>query len=278
MSAARVIPILVYHRCPDDFADQVDCILKEGYEIVNLKDVQGYLENPDGIKFPEKKIVLTFDDAFQDFFKVKRILDRRGLGGKATICVPIIFVSLVPSARFGRRKSPTMIWEELEELVEAGYEIASHSVSHRPHDRFDYDEEILRYEIADSKDILEAKLGLENIQAYCFPGGAGWGKELINKVLEESGYTLALRAQYNGEPWDQYSIPRFTADNVAQLKELLTENLEHLRSAPHRFSRPSTVSQYSLAYNECRLCLFSVGRRSTKRSAACRSRVCDMVL
>ena len=221
--AYRTVPILAYHKTPRDFADQIDLLLDEGYSLVNLKEIRDYLERPEATAFPEKKAVITFDDAFMDFFKAQRILEERGLVGKATLAVPMSWVSLTAGARFGGPRSPTMTWKELRKLKDKGYEIIAHSVTHRPHDQFDTDHAILEYEMAVSRTLLKTQLGLDELLFYCLPGGAGWGKELVSKTLQETGFVGALRAQYGGEEWDRYSIPR-CCPIIKQHVEGLLEN------------------------------------------------------
>lgn len=228
-SIPRVLPILVYHRCPTEFKSHLDYLKESGYVLVQLSEVADYLTKPMETKFPEKRVVLTFDDAYQDLDQAARLLEFAGFKGKATICVPTNYVSEDMNSRKSWNGSPTMTWDELKQLRDNGFEIIPHTVSHANLDDIKDDKEKLRYEIGCSKLALRyhPKLRIENVQFFCFPYGAGWKErgnadQRINDVLRDEHYIGALRAEYKtGEPWDQYCIPRCEPSTLAQLKELM---------------------------------------------------------
>jgi len=226
---ARFLPILVYHHCPSDFEFQLNYLKELGYNLVHLNDVVEYLIEPKKMKFPEKRIVLTFDDAYMDFKQAAHLLENNGFKGKATICVPTGYVSEDVNIRKFWNQSPIMNWNELKQLKDDGFEIISHSVSHANLDDIKDDKEQLRYEIGCSKRALKfhPKLKIENLQFFCFPFGAGWKEkgnsdQRINNVLRDEGYIGALRAEYKvGEPWDQFCIPRCEPSTITQLQQLM---------------------------------------------------------
>ncbi|MFC7371129.1 polysaccharide deacetylase family protein [Fictibacillus iocasae] len=83
---ASAVPILTYHRIVDqqdlgsthmikgkrnlmvvtkqEFATQMNHLKEEGYTSLSLKEVYHFLEQ--GLKVPEKSVVLTFDDGYKD--------------------------------------------------------------------------------------------------------------------------------------------------------------------------------------------------------------------
>ncbi len=226
----RVLPVLMYHQCPDGFESHLDYLKRSGYRLVHLADAVEYLVKPTQTEFPEKQAVLTFDDGYQNFFDLAApLLEAYGFKGKATLCIATDFISQDADNRKLWGDVPAMTWDELRRLKQDGYEIVSHSVSHANLEEIKDDAERLRCEIGHSKMSLinHLKLGIENVQFFCFPYGAGWkeqgdGDQRINDVLRQEGYIGALRAEYKtGEPWDQYCIPRCGVSTLGDLKTLL---------------------------------------------------------
>jgi peptidoglycan/xylan/chitin deacetylase (PgdA/CDA1 family) len=226
----RVFPVLMYHQFPDDFESHLDYLSKLGYRLVHLNDVADYFVRPMETEFPEKTLVLTFDDGCQDFFsRATPLLAVNDCRGKATICISTNYVSEDGNHRKLWGDIPAMTWDELSRLKQEGYEIVSHSASHVNLDEIKDDPERLRCEIDSSKMTLtnHLDLGVEDVRFFCFPYGAGWRlqddkDQKVNDILRQAGYVGALRVDYlPGEPWDQFCIPRYGVSTLAELKALL---------------------------------------------------------
>lgn len=213
----RVIPILLYHRLADnpDLEDHLDYLQSQGYQTAHLADVWHYLTAPQSVAFPAGKVVLTFDDAQQDFFdNVRPFLQRYGF--TATVCVPTGFVSESPRSRSINDwnhgpAEPMMTWDELQMLVDEGFELISHSVEHQALHDFAEDPARLRREIIGSKQALESRLSI-SVDAFSLPYGGGWGNPDIKQALEQAGYKSALMAWYESAAsrvFPTYFIPRW---------------------------------------------------------------------
>ena len=89
-NTARILPVLMYHVPERDMLEkQFQWIKDNSYEPVHLNEVVNYLLYPTSVTFPSKKIVLTFDDAYQKFlFNVSPLLSPNRFDFKVTICVP----------------------------------------------------------------------------------------------------------------------------------------------------------------------------------------------
>jgi len=240
--------ILMYHLChknaDDPYADmrsQLRFIEENNYETVHLSDIANYLQDPDmySNEYSNRKVVLTFDDAYMEFYKKVWPLLKGSF--KATICVPTGYIAIDEENRQNATwengpKQPLMIWKELRQLAkESSIEIIPHSVWHIGFEQFDNDERRLRYEICCSRLTLEHQLGLRNIQFFCFPGGAGVKFKnnksdpdpLLHRILQQEGFVGALKAEYGyreeGRRWNQYCIPRCQPDDRLALEKLLTK-------------------------------------------------------
>jgi peptidoglycan/xylan/chitin deacetylase (PgdA/CDA1 family) len=227
----RPLPVLMYHEYHPAIVDHLEWVLERGYDVAHLHEMQSYFTGSDA-PFPEKKIVFTFDDAYQDFSKVARIF--AGMNCKVTVCVPTGYIAEEEQDRQSASWAhgsgqPLLIWNELRQLTklettrgEPLVEVIPHSVWHVSFDDEAVKGNLLRlhHEISYSKETLINRLGIPNPRFFCFPGGAGWKDkedEPVNVILKEYGYIGALRAEYRGETWNQYCIPRWEGSSIAYL-------------------------------------------------------------
>lgn len=185
-NVATKIPILMYHYVrdvdknldpmgwrlsvsPAYFDEQMKYLKENGYVTINLKDIE------DG-KVPEKSIVLTFDDGLEDFFtNALPILQKYGFTASNAVITGMI----------GNKDHMTM--DQLRACSVAGIELISHSKSHFSMSGLGKD--TLNVEVADAKDFLKNKFGVEPV-SFVFP--AGKYNKLVLKTLKENGYKIAL--------------------------------------------------------------------------------------
>ncbi|QIB73933.1 polysaccharide deacetylase family protein [Halogeometricum borinquense] len=184
-----------------------------------------------------KRVALTFDDAYDDFYEnVFPLL--REYNVPATLFVPVEFVGGCPddyAYRFARSPidhesfndpslfggetvhGPSMMsWDRLNEvaadpLVTVGTHTRTHPDLGRIHDR-----ETLEYEIIGARDVLEERLGVD-VDRFCYPYGR-YSDEAVS-VVEES-HRLAVTSQHGVltdiEAADRYRLPRVRAHKEEQ--------------------------------------------------------------
>lgn len=136
---------------PDDLADQIRALQKDGYRFVFAGEVSPLCFR--------KTVCLTFDDGYKDnLTELLPILEETG--AKATVFVA---ADLIGFSEY------SLTDEELKILAESPYvEIGSHGVSHR--DFLGLTDEELREELLGSKALLEELTG-QNITVFSYPGG-----------------------------------------------------------------------------------------------------------
>jgi peptidoglycan/xylan/chitin deacetylase (PgdA/CDA1 family) len=151
---------------------------------------------------------LTFDDgAASDYEVAFPIL--RELGLRATFFVVPTFVD-----------TPGYVtWAQLREMVAAGMEIGSHSLTHPFLHRLDADG--VRHEFGESRRILEDRLGAP-VRSASLP--RGWEPPGLRDVLRELGYRVFCTSRvawwYPGG--DPLAMPRIAVRRSTRLEDFAT--------------------------------------------------------
>ena len=182
------IPILEYHMVdtvededshlynvpPEDFAAQLDYLQREGYTTITLLD---YLRAKKGKQeLPEKPIILTFDDGYEDnYTQMLPLLEARGM--RAVVFVVTNDIGL----------PDYLTWDELHDMSRRGIEIGSHTANHQPLTTMSEAEQ--QEEMHLSKLLLEWN-GIHTVYAFSYPNGAY--DETMPELLEQNGYLTAV--------------------------------------------------------------------------------------
>ena len=217
----RQVPILMYHWfrggksapasrspqlevTPRLFERQMRDLERRGYRTVSLGQARG-----DGVTLPSKPIVLTFDDGTLDFWEHARpVLDRCGF--RATLFVVTGHVGGESSwdRRLGETPRPLLSWEHLDELHRDGFEIGSHTHTHRVFTGLSDD--AVREELERSRRTVEERLGLTpGFVAY----PRGFYRAEHKRLAREVGYRVACAVILRWRDlWraDAYAMKRMT--------------------------------------------------------------------
>ena len=192
---ATRVPILTYHKIapvdaktiypgtfvpPALFEKHLGYLARKGFETMRLEALFSGLE-------PEKPVVITFDDGFQDFEDTAvPLLHRYTFGATVFLVSDFVGETNAWDENVGDVTYPLMSKESIIQLHEQGYEFGSHSKSHirlSSHDAVSQDSEI-----RGSKADLEALLGFP-IQTFCYPYGS-YDENSLHSV-RTSGYQFA---------------------------------------------------------------------------------------
>jgi peptidoglycan/xylan/chitin deacetylase (PgdA/CDA1 family) len=153
---------------PAVLREQVRALAQRGFRGISL--AQAYAERETAGAFPARSAVLTFDDGY-------RSVNRHALptlassGFAATVFLASGLVGL--PAREAAARNPDLDrdildWAQAAELLEAGWEIGSHTVTHPDLSRLD--EAALERELGDSKTELEQRLQ-RPVRSLAYPYG-----------------------------------------------------------------------------------------------------------
>lgn len=185
------VPILMYHCLkkledhpselqltwtvsPEAFAAQMTYLAENGWQSISPAQLVAYLTK--GEPLPRRAMMITFDDGYQEVYTLTYpLLVKLGLR-------PVLFI--VPQyVGYGAY----MDWDQLRELVEAGFIVGSHGYDHA--DLRKADDEELERQIRDSQSLLAKHLGV-TIDTFAYPYGHYDRRAL--PILKKYHYTAAF--------------------------------------------------------------------------------------
>lgn len=218
MTPARTprVPILMYHEITggpeegsrfavtaSEFEAQLAYLKDEGFTTVTA-DFFGKALSGKAEGLPERPVVLTFDDGYEDFYTLALPL-LATYGFTATLFMTAGWIRGRDGRQPGERRM--LSWDQLAEAASAGAEVAAHSISHPQLDRLPADR--LRQELASGKKILEDGLG-QAVPGLAYP--YGYSDASVRQVARDAGYAYgcSVMNRYAGTESDLFAIPRLT--------------------------------------------------------------------
>lgn len=202
------IPVLMYHhigRCPPEFsslrklwvspaqfARQLEYLQHHGYHPSSLTEFAEHLRPAatppaNGRGTP---ILLTFDDGYASIYTAAfPLLQQRQ--AKATV---FLVAEGIDHGNFWRdpRCEPDeslLTWARIREMQGAGIDFGCHGLTHR--NLLHCTPAELQHEVADSKRLLEDRLGTA-VTAFAYPFGAGAFDPRVRAAVAQAGYHLAF--------------------------------------------------------------------------------------
>ena len=160
------VPILLYHHIsddlpynpynmePEDFDAQMRWLYDNGYQAITVNDLAVLIRQ--GGQVPLRPVIITFDDGNLDIYNTAYPILKK-YGFVATFFVVSQYIN-------GAGMVST---EQLLELIEAGWEIGSHSSTHKDLTEAGVD---LAFEISGSRLDMQNRLGVP-IHTFAYPFG-----------------------------------------------------------------------------------------------------------
>lgn len=190
------IPVLMYHQITDQlnntsmpnlrvspkrFARQLDYLKKNGYTTITLNQAAA------GGPLPAKPVVLTFDDAYLDFYEQAwPLLKERGMTATLFVVTSAIGGTNAWDVLKGMPEEQIITREQLRELDAGGIEIGGHSHTHMTLTELS-DRHLLR-EITGCQKILTDITG-RPARTFSYPFGLYNNK--VCEAVARAGFTLA---------------------------------------------------------------------------------------
>ena len=219
VASSNRVPVLMYHEIADTtatssplavapgvFADQMAYLRQAGFNTLTAGELAAFLADGVGT-LPERPVVLTFDDGYQDFHSHGLPVIRQN-GFTATL--------FMTTGGIGDENSEKMMlnWRELAEIEQAGIEIGAHTVTHPKLDILP--ETDVREELAVSKSQLEEHLG-RAVPGLAYP--FGYSNEKVREVARELGYAYAYSVNnaMTTSAAGKFTFPRLTVQRTTTL-------------------------------------------------------------
>jgi peptidoglycan/xylan/chitin deacetylase (PgdA/CDA1 family) len=252
------VPVLMYHSIaigstpkfrnfvvhPDDFAAQMDYLAARDYRAVTAAEMAFGLSS--GL-FPmtPRPIVLTFDDAYIDFYTTALPLLQR-YGFAATLYVPTAYVG--GTARWletcGEQNRRLLSWQALRDIAAERIEVASHSHSHAQMDRVP--KTVVIEEVHRSKCLIEDNLGLA-VNGFAYP--FGYWNRAVQAAVASAGYDYACTV---GELTTTSADGTFTLPRLTVNAESGTDGLAKLLAIRATRSRRNFAAAKRIAWRALR--------------------------
>lgn len=198
----------------ESFRKQLEAFRAVGYHFVNLEEALGFLGAGD---LDKPIMTVTFDDGYRSIYE-NAVPVLNDLGIKAFLYVTADYIHKGFAYR-NETTSPVMSWQQLRELVEQGYGIGSHTLTHAPL-RLCNSARLMQ-ECALSKRILEDNLQIP-IRHLSYP----WGQHsrrtrvfLSSNGLYQSAATIDRGSMYPKH--DPYKLRRDLCDPMISVKSML---------------------------------------------------------
>lgn len=191
---ALLLPILIYHYTPPDFADQLQHLNDTGYTVITM---DAALAGMRGGQLPAKPVVITFDDGFENQMQAFAILKQFNMpatfyiidGGPASNwCIGAGRKYHLPAQPPGGCGDAYLTWDQVRELDHSGLiTIGGHTIDHPNLATESIDDQ--KHEIIDGKTELEQELG-HKIYHFAYPYGSYDADTVL--LVQEAGYETAV--------------------------------------------------------------------------------------
>jgi peptidoglycan/xylan/chitin deacetylase (PgdA/CDA1 family) len=189
---------------PDRFDRQMRWLRRRGLRGVSMRELLA--GRGDGL------VGLTFDDGYADFVThVAPVLERYGFGATVFVVAGALGGTNTWDEPGPRKRLMTAA--EVRHVAAAGFEIGSHSLTHRRLP--DADERVLVDEVRRSRTILGDLTG-QDVNGFCYPYGGVGRREA--EAVRDAGYRYACAV---GSPAfaGRYALPRtFIGDRDSSLR------------------------------------------------------------
>lgn len=205
----KFIPILMYHKIPDVPIDSPNKIFvtKEKFEKhlkffkfrglipITFKDYIDFREGKRPIKdFPKKPIILTFDDGYTDnYTNLLPLMEKYDYKGVIYFLGDFDVTHNFWDADKGDHRDEIMNKAQKKIFVEKGWEIGSHTLTHRHLTEISENE--IFSEISVAKNNLEKEL---NIRIISFAYPYGDLNERVKEQVRKSGHLMGIATDSGG--------------------------------------------------------------------------------
>jgi peptidoglycan/xylan/chitin deacetylase (PgdA/CDA1 family) len=207
--AVQTVTVLCYHRfgsgtskmivSPAKFEAQLEHLARNGYNVVSLDDLQGFLAGEKAL--PAKSVVITIDDGYESVHRHAFPLLKK-YGFPATLFVYSDFI--------GARDA--LSWAQLEEMARSGLvDLQAHSKTHRnmaerhPTETDASYRSSIDLELRAPRAVLERRLSDAGVRVRHFAYPYGSANDVVLEAMQRAPYELGVTVAAGGNPF--YAAP-----------------------------------------------------------------------
>ena len=249
------IPVLMYHKVirsfmPGQFINytvtqltfdrQMGYLSYHGYNPITIDEYIDCLYNDK--PWPRKSVLITFDDGYSGVRRIAYPILKK-YGFPATLFASCNFLGseelfpydkhLAQECGELRQDLTPLSWEETREMLDI-VAVGSHTMSHVLLAPLSDDD--IRYEIGESKRVLEKELGTE-VVSFSYPGGLRQHRAFDSRtrgILQECGYKIAFNSEIgrnavSSDPYLQGRIVVEDGDSDSILRSKLAGSYDWAR-------------------------------------------------
>ncbi len=182
------LPILMYHRTPADFEQQISYLYYHGYTAVSFADLVAAINHHGSL--PAKPVIITLDDGYADQMNEINILRRYNM--KATLFMIVGGAAsnwcIGANAKGLPGCESYLNWDQLRALDKEGLiTIGGHTINHPNLASLNAEQQ--RSEIIGGKQAIEAQLG-HPIYDFAYPYGSFNATSI--QIARQAGYREAV--------------------------------------------------------------------------------------
>ena len=219
----RTVLVLNYHKIAnehkslsvtlDDFEQHMKWLQEYGFTCITPGQLYDFVAN--GADLPEKPVLITFDDGDKvNYTNAFPIMKQYGM--KGTIFVVTGFLGVYDNY---------LTWDQAKELLEAGFNIESHTYSHKSMTEAS-DEDITK-ELVKSRQTIKEQLGIDS-DFMAYPTGTY--NLHIAELVKEAGYKGAFTIKYDNVSRDSnvYALERVPVFHTSETNKDFWERLQYI--------------------------------------------------
>ncbi|MBN1981925.1 MAG: polysaccharide deacetylase family protein [Chitinivibrionales bacterium] len=159
-----VHPYFKVNTTPEIFAEHLAFLRSHGYHTMELHQLVSCLKNCS--PFPDKSVIITFDDGLRDFYtQAFPLLQKYGM--QAVMFLPTAFIgSSAKTYSIDHSGQKYLTWDEVRHMHQAGMVFGSHTVNH--YKLVTLDKKSIEQELVQSRKTIEDALGCR-IDTFSYP-------------------------------------------------------------------------------------------------------------
>ena len=203
------VPVLMYHSISRD-NNRISVSVtnfKKQMKLMSLLGYKGYSLNKINSKTSKKKIIITFDDGYENIFtEAMPILKKFNFSATCFIVNKKIgYFNDWDKNQKNFKKKKLMNKKQINTWINNGFEVGSHTMNHYNLKYLSNDQK--KYQILKPKQFFKTNYGI-NIQSFSYPFGC-YNEDCL-KILKRN-YKFAVttkRSRYNKGKFNPLEIPR----------------------------------------------------------------------